>query len=268
MAKAEGTTLDATVEEAQGTLVLLRHGTTTWAKQNRFAGWADAPLSTSGSKEARRAAKVLADRGFAFDLSLTSELGRAWETLEILRQKLGAAAPAPQRDWRLNERHYGALQGENRAKAALSFGNEQLLAWRRDYRARPPELIEDDPRHPRHDPLYRQLDPALLPSTESLEDAALRAVPCWQERMAPELAAGRCLLVVAHTASIRGLVRQIEGLSDAETEAFRIATCLPLVYRFDQDLKVVAKEELTSGLSSHVRRLLNKHKPSGKISWV
>lgn len=252
----------------EGCLVLLRHGTTAWAKQNRFAGWADAPLSRSGAEEAKRAAKALAARGFRFDGAYTSLLSRARETMEVLRRGLGdTAVPAPRADWHLNERHYGALQGENRAKAALAYGNEQLTAWRRDYRARPPLLAPDDPRHPSRDPLYADIDPALLPGSESLEDAALRVLPFWEAELAPRLAAGDCLLVAAHTASIRGLVRRIEGLSDRETEAFRIATCLPLVYRFDSAMRVLSKEELTSGLTSQVRRLLNKHK-SGKISWV
>ena len=254
--------------QKEGCLVLLRHGTTAWAKQNRFAGWADAPLSKSGAEEAARAAKALAARGFRFDAAYSSLLSRARETMAILRRGLGeAAVPEPRQDWHLNERHYGALQGENRAKAALAYGNEQLTAWRRDYRARPPDLTPDDPRHPSRDPLYQDIDPELLPSSESLEDAALRVLPFWEQELAPRLADGACLLVAAHTASIRGLVRQVEGLSDEETEAFRIATCLPVVYRFDDNMNVVAKEEVTSGLTSQVRRLLNKHK-SGKISWV
>jgi len=254
--------------KTEGCLVLLRHGTTAWAKQNRFAGWADAPLSKSGTEEAARAAKALASRHFRFDAAYTSQLSRARQTLEILRQGVGhEAIPEPRCDWHLNERHYGALQGENRAKAALAYGNEQLTAWRRDYRARPPKLAPEDPRHPCHDPLYADIDPALLPDSESLEDAALRVLPFWEQDLAPHLAAGDCLLVVAHTASIRGLARRIEGLSDAETEAFRIATCVPLIYRFDAEMAVLSKKEVTSGLTSQVRRLLNKHK-SGKISWV
>jgi len=254
--------------KTEGCLVLLRHGTTAWAKQNRFAGWADAPLSKSGQEEAAKAAKTLAARGYRFDGAYSSLLSRARETLAILRRVMGdTAVPAPRADWHLNERHYGALQGENRAKAALAYGNEQLTAWRRDYRARPPLLAPDDPGHPCQDPLYAGIDPALLPGSESLEDAALRVLPFWETELAPRLAAGDSLLVAAHTASIRGLVRRIEGLSDEETEAFRIATCLPLIYRFDGDLKPLSREELTSGLTSQVRRLLNKHK-SGKISWV
>ena len=254
-------------DKIEGCLVLLRHGTTEWAKQNRFAGWADAPLSKSGAEEAARAAKVLAARGFTFDAAFTSQLSRACETLAILRRRLGEAVPEPQSNWLLNERHYGSLQGENRAKAALTHGNEQLTAWRRDYRARPPALDPTDPRHPSQDQLYADVDPERLPGTESLEDAALRVLPFWDRVLAPRLRAGESILVAAHTAPIRGLVRRIEQLSDKETEAFRIATCLPLVYRFDQDLTVRSKEELTSGLTSQVRRLLNKHK-SGKISWV
>jgi 2,3-bisphosphoglycerate-dependent phosphoglycerate mutase len=224
------------------TLVLIRHGRTEWAKQNRFAGWADAPLSASGRAEARRAGRALKERGFTF----------------LVLEVMGLTGLPREESWRLNERHYGALQGENRATAALLYGNDQLAQWRRDYRARPPAQPADAPDHPRRDPRYAGVDAALLPDCESLEDAALRILPWWEEHLAPLIRQGRRVVVVAHTAPIRGLARHIEGLADQETEAFRIATCLPLVYRFDQELRVVEREEITSGLSSQVRRFFGK----------
>jgi 2,3-bisphosphoglycerate-dependent phosphoglycerate mutase len=253
---------------AMNTLVLIRHGRTEWAAQNRFAGWADAPLADSGKEEALRAAKALKERGFTFDLAQTSYLSRARETLDLILEAMDLQAIPREETWRLNERHYGALQGQNRTKAAMLYGNDQLARWRRDYRARPPAQPGDAPDHPRRDPRYADVDAALLPDSESLEDAALRVLPWWEERLAPLLRQGRRVLVVAHTASIRGLTRHIEDLSDAEAEAFRIATCLPLVYRFDSELNVVEREEVASGLSSKVRRLLAKHKPGKAISWV
>jgi 2,3-bisphosphoglycerate-dependent phosphoglycerate mutase len=253
---------------AMNTLVLIRHGRTEWAAQNRFAGWADAPLADSGKEEALRAAKALKERGFTFDLAQTSYLSRARETLDLILEAMDLQAIPREETWRLNERHYGALQGQNRTKAAMLYGNDQLARWRRDYRARPPAQPGDAPDHPRRDPRYADVDAALLPDSESLEDAALRVLPWWEERLAPLLRQGRRVLVVAHTASIRGLTRHIEDLSDAEAEAFRIATCLPLVYRFDSELNVVEREEVASGLSSKMRRLLAKHKPGKAISWV
>ncbi len=250
------------------TLVLIRHGRTEWAAQNRFAGWADAPLADSGREEARRAGRALKERGFTFDLAQTSYLSRARETLDLILEAMDLQTLPREETWRLNERHYGALQGQNRAKAALLYGNDQLARWRREYRARPPAQPDGAPDHPRHDPRYADVDATLLPDSESLEDAALRVQPWWEEHLAPLLHRDRRVLVVAHTASIRGLTRQIEGLSDTQAEAFRIATCLPLVYRFDASMNVVEREEIASGFSSKVRRLVAKHKPGKTISWV
>ncbi len=249
-------------------LVLIRHGKTEWVKQNRFAGWADAPLSDSGREEAKLAAKSLKQKGFRFDCCHTSRLSRASDTLDFILRALGQEELERHVSWRLNERHYGALQGMNRAKAALEYGNDRIGEWRRDFRARPPAQPREASDHPLNDPRYSDVPPALLPETESLEDAALRVLPWWEEEIRPTVQAKKCLLVVAHSASLRGLVRHIEGLSDEEAEAFRIATCLPLVYRFDENMAVIEKEEITSGFTSQVRRFLNKHKPSKAVSWV
>ena len=249
-------------------LVLIRHGKTEWVKQNRFAGWADAPLSDSGREEAKLAAKSLKQKGFRFDCCHTSRLSRSSDTLDLILKTLGQEGLERHVSWRLNERHYGALQGMNRARAALEYGNDKIGEWRRDFRARPPTQPREASDHPLNDPRYSDVPPALLPETESLEDAALRVLPWWEEEIRPTVQAKKCLLVVAHSASLRGLVRHIEGLSDEEAEAFRIATCLPLVYRFDENMAVIEKEEITSGFTSQVRRFLNKHKPSKAVSWV
>jgi 2,3-bisphosphoglycerate-dependent phosphoglycerate mutase len=253
-------------------LVLVRHGKTEWSSQNRFAGWADAPLSAAGRQEAQAAGRALAAAGYRFERAYTSLLSRATETLDIILAELGPPALPVERTWRLNERHYGALQGHNRTKMALRYGNDSVAQWRRSFTAEPPALAEDDPRLPTLDPLYAGVDPALLPRSESLQQAAARVAVWWHETLAPTLrgpaAAGRQVLVVAHTSSIRGLVREIEGLGDEESAAFRIATGLPLVYTLDDALAVTDRRDVSAGWSSRVRKFLNKHKPGARISWV
>ncbi len=249
-------------------LVLVRHGKTEWSNQNRFAGWADAPLSAAGAQEARAAGRCLVQAGFRFDFACTSYLSRAARTLEIMLAELGQSDLPVERSWRLNERHYGSLQGHNRAKMALQYGNDQVALWRRSFTAEPPALPDDDPRLPAHDPLYAGVDPALLPRSESLEQASVRVAPWWRETLAPRLAAGQRVLVVAHTSSIRGLVREIEGIDGEAAAAFRIATALPLVYSLDENLAVMERQELTAGWGSRVRQFLNRHKPGTRISWI
>jgi 2,3-bisphosphoglycerate-dependent phosphoglycerate mutase len=249
-------------------LVLVRHGKTEWSSQNRFAGWADAPLSAAGLQEARMAGRCLAAAGYRFDLACTSYLSRAATTLEIMLEEMRQGDLPVQRSWRLNERHYGGLQGHNRAKMALQYGNDQVAQWRRGFSAKPPALAADDPRLPALDPLYAGVDPALLPRSESLEQAAARVAVWWHETLAPRLRRGQQVLVVAHTSSIRGLVREIEGLDGEEAARFRIATALPLVYTLDEDIKVVDKQELAEGWTSRVRQFLNRHKPGTRISWI
>jgi len=250
------------------TLVLVRHGKTEWSSQNRFAGWADAPLSAGGIQEAREAGRVLAAAGFRFERAYTSYLSRAQRTLEIILDELGQGGLPVERHWRLNERHYGALQGFNRAKMALQYGNDQVALWRRSFTEMPPALADGDPRLPALDSLYTGIDPALLPRTESLEQAALRVEQWWRENLAPTLKGDRRVLLVAHTSSIRGLVRVIEGLSDEDAANFRIATALPVVYTLDDALTVLDRQELAGGWSSRVRQFVNKHKPGKRISWI
>jgi len=250
------------------TLVLVRHGKTEWSSQNRFAGWADAPLSAAGVEEARGAARSLAAAGFHFDLGCTSYLSRAARSLEILLEEMGQTEVPVVRSWQLNERHYGSLQGHNRAKMVLQYGNEQVALWRRSFSAEPPVLSDEDPRLPSLDPLYAGVDPALLPRSESLRQAAERVAPWWREFLAPRLRQGTTVLVVAHTSSIRGLVREIEGLDGEAAANFRIATAVPLVYQLGDDLEVLQKQELVDGWTSRVRQFLNKHKPGKRISWI
>ena len=249
-------------------LVLVRHGKTEWSSQNRFAGWADAPLSAAGMKEAEVAGRTIATAGLAFDLCCTSYLSRAARTLEIVLETAGLAGIPVERTWRLNERHYGSLQENNRAKMALKYGNQQVAQWRRSFKAEPPPLPDGDPRLPALDPLYAGIDPGLLPRSESLEQAAERVAPWWRENLAPRLREDKRVLVVAHTSSIRGLVRQIEGLDDATAADYRIATAVPLVYHLDRSLKVSGKQELIAGWSGRIRHFLNKRKPGKQISWI
>ena len=249
-------------------LVLVRHGKTEWSSQNRFAGWADVPLSASGRAEAQSAARAIAAAGLAFDACFTSFLSRAEETLAIMRAALGEATGPTARAWQLNERHYGVLQGQNRARVAMEFGNARVAAWRRSYTAIPPPLADGDPRLPALDPLYAGVEQTLLPRTESLQLAADRVALWWRETLAPRLRAGEDVLVVAHTSSIRGLVREIESLDGTAAAAFRIATAVPLVYRLDDQLTAVARETLVGDWGGRVRQFMNRHKPGSLISWV
>ena len=243
------------------TLVLMRHGATLWGQENRFAGWADTPLSDSGVKEAQDAARTLAKADLAFDICFTSSLERARQTLEIVINSKGLPIGNIISDWRLNERHYGALQGETREAMIERYGNQQVVAWRRSYSAVPPSLHEDDPRW--REQLQRLPDISIddQPKSESMAMAALRVEPVWQARMAPELKAGKQLLVVAHTSSIRGLARVIEGLNDQEAANFRIATAIPLVYLLDDDLKVIRRTDLNDGMVNNLRYWMNRLKP-------
>jgi len=249
------------------TLLLMRHGATLWGQENRFAGWADTPLSDSGVKEARDATQSLAKLGLAFDISFTSSLKRAQETLEFVAEGKGPPIGNIISDWRLNERHYGALQGETREAMIERYGNQQVVAWRRSYAAVPPPLSEDDPRW--QEQLQRLPDITIddQPRSESMAMAALRVEPFWHTRMAPELKAGKQLLVVAHTSSIRGLARVIEGLSDEEAADFRIATAIPLIYLFDDDLKVISRTDLNDGMTTNLRYWMNRLKPR-RLGWI
>ena len=223
------------------TLVLLRHGESAWNSENRFTGWTDVPLSPKGMQEARAAGVSLRAAGLKFDIAYTSLLIRAQETLKLALEKSGQAELAIISTWRLNERHYGALQGLNKAETAEKYGAEQVRIWRRSYDARPPLVTRDDPRFPGKDPKYSALKPEELPLGESLCDTEKRAMPFWESDIAPALRAGEKVLVVAHGNSLRALVKHLEGVSDAEIALLEIPTGAPLVYELNAELKPLKK---------------------------
>jgi 2,3-bisphosphoglycerate-dependent phosphoglycerate mutase len=218
-------------------VVLLRHGESTWNKENRFTGWTDVDLSDTGRDEAKRAGQLLAREGFAFDVAHTSVLKRAIRTLWIVLDEMDLMWLPVYRSWRLNERHYGALQGLNKAETAARHGQEQTAIWRRSYDVPPPPLTPDDPRHPRHDRRYATLDQAVLPLTECLKDTVERFLPYWHETIAPAIRRGELVLIAAHGNSLRALVKYLDGISDEKIVSLNIPTGIPLVYELDADLK-------------------------------
>jgi 2,3-bisphosphoglycerate-dependent phosphoglycerate mutase len=218
-------------------LVLIRHGESTWNKENRFTGWTDVDLSDKGREEARAAGQLLKHEGYAFDLVFTSVLKRAIRTANIVLDELDQLWLPVQRSWRLNERHYGALQGLNKSETAARHGEAQVKIWRRAYDIPPPPLTADDPRHPSRDPRYRGLAAADLPLTESLKDTVARFLPYWHESMAPQITAGQRLIVVAHGNSLRALVKYLDHVSDSDIVELNIPTGIPLVYELDAALK-------------------------------
>jgi 2,3-bisphosphoglycerate-dependent phosphoglycerate mutase len=217
-------------------LVLLRHGESTWNRENRFTGWTDVDLSEKGLDEAREAGRLLEEGAYAFDIAFTSVLTRAIRTCWITLDALDRLWIPMDKDWRLNERHYGALQGLNKAETAAKHGEEQTLIWRRSYDIPPPPLERDDPRHPSRDPRYAQLSPSTLPLTESLKDTVARFLPAWHEKIAPAVRGGQQVLVAAHGNSLRALVKFLDGISDAEIVGLNIPTGIPLVYELDARL--------------------------------
>ncbi len=218
-------------------LVLLRHGESVWNKENRFTGWTDVGLSKRGEEEAKTAGQTLRERGFSFDVAFTSVLKRAIKTLWIVLEEMDLMWIPVHNSWRLNERHYGALQGLNKAETAAKHGMEQTQIWRRSYDVPPPPLSFDDPRHPRFDPRYRKLPPHVLPATESLKDTVERFLPYWHEHISPVLRAGERVIIVAHGNSLRALVKYLDRISDQEIVGLNIPTGIPLVYELDEDLR-------------------------------
>jgi 2,3-bisphosphoglycerate-dependent phosphoglycerate mutase len=215
------------------TLILLRHGQSTWNRDNLFTGWEDVDLSELGEKEARRAGQLLGEAGLTFDVAYTSFQIRATRTLDLALEELGVADLPVRRHWRLNERHYGELQGLNKKETAEKWGQEQLFAWRRGYTTPPPKLSPDDPRHPRHDPRYRDVPPDQLPASECLKDVVERMLPYWHDMIAVDLLAGRRVLVSAHGNSLRALVKHLDGVSDDDIAELNIPTGIPLLYELD-----------------------------------
>ena len=222
-----------------GQLVLLRHGQSTWNLENLFTGWVDVDLSPQGLLEAREAGRLLREEGIAFDQAFTSVLKRAIRTLWITLDELDQMWLPVERSWRLNERHYGALQGLDKAQTVERHGAEQVKIWRRSYDIPPPALTPDDPRHPAHDPRYAAIDPHKLPATECLKDTVARFLPLWHAEIAPAIKKGKRVLIAAHGNSLRALVKYLDNIPDADIVELNIPTGIPLVYELDDDLKPI-----------------------------
>ena len=220
-------------------VVLLRHGQSQWNLENRFTGWTDVDLTDQGREEAKASGRVLKEKGFVFDKAHTSVLKRAIRTLWIALDELDQMWLPVRRDWRLNERHYGALQGLNKAETAEKHGEEQVLIWRRSYDIPPPALAEDNEHYPGHDPRYANLTSEELPLTECLKDTVERFLPYWHEAIVPEIKEGQRVIIAAHGNSLRALVQYLDGLSEEAVLKLNIPTGMPLVYELDDDLKPI-----------------------------
>jgi 2,3-bisphosphoglycerate-dependent phosphoglycerate mutase len=221
------------------TVVLLRHGESTWNRENRFTGWTDVDLSERGVVEAQDAGCLLRDGGYGFDVAYTSVLKRAIRTLWITLDALDLLWIPVTKSWRLNERHYGALQGLNKAETAAKHGDAQTKIWRRSYDIPPPPLTIDDPRHPSRDPRYKGLSASELPLTESLKETVARFLPYWHETIAPAIASGQRVLIAAHGNSLRALVKYLDNIPESEIVELNIPTGIPLVYELNDDLKPI-----------------------------
>ncbi|HOI34811.1 MAG TPA: 2,3-diphosphoglycerate-dependent phosphoglycerate mutase [Mesotoga infera] len=220
-------------------LVVVRHGESTWNKENRFTGWTDVDLSEKGKEEAKKAGEILKAEGFKFDLAYTSVLKRAIRTLWYILDEMDLMWIPVIRDWRLNERHYGALQGLNKAETAAKHGEEQVKIWRRSYDIQPPALEESDERFPGHDPRYGNLTADQLPKTECLKDTVARFLPLWKNEISNDIKSGKKVLIVAHGNSLRALVKYLDNIPDDEIVGLNIPTGIPLVYELDDDLKPI-----------------------------
>ena len=226
------------------TIVLLRHGESTWNKENRFTGWTDVDLTPKGVEEARAAGRLLKSEGFDFDVAFTSVLKRAIRTLNFALEEMDRVWLDVVKDWRLNERHYGALQGLNKAETAAKFGEQQVLVWRRSYDVPPPALPPGDERDAARDPRYARLAPGEVPRTECLKDTVERVVPYWNAQIAPRVAAGERILVAAHGNSLRALIKHFDGLSDEAIIKENVPTAIPLVYEFDDSMRARGRRYL------------------------
>lgn len=220
-------------------VVLLRHGESQWNLENRFTGWTDVDLTEKGEEEARQAGLLMKQEGFEFDVAFTSVLTRAVRTLWIALTEMNMVWIPIINSWRLNERHYGALQGLNKAETALKYGDEQVLIWRRSYDTQPPALTPDDPRYPGNDRRYADLTDAELPLTECLKDTVARFLPYWHDTIAPAIRSGKRVLIAAHGNSLRALVKYLDNISEEEIVGLNIPTGVPLVYELDEDLKPI-----------------------------
>ena len=243
-------------------LVLLRHGESIWNRENRFTGWTDVDLSEKGVEEARKAGQVLKEKGYIFDVAFTSVLKRAIRTLWIVLDEMDLMWIPVYRSWRLNERHYGALQGLNKAETAAKYSEEQVLIWRRSYDVRPPSLEKTDERYPGNDPIYRGLAKEDIPLTECLKDTVERFLPYWHEVLAPTIKSGKRVIISAHGNSLRALVNYLDHISDEDIVKLNIPTGIPLVYELDSELKPIKNYYL--GDPAEVARAMEAVASQGK----
>jgi 2,3-bisphosphoglycerate-dependent phosphoglycerate mutase len=243
-------------------LVLLRHGESQWNLENRFTGWHDVDLTEEGRAQAIRAGRDLREGGYDFDVAYTSLLKRAIRTLWIALDEMDRMWIPVHRDWRLNERHYGALQGLNKAETAQQYGDEQVLIWRRSYDTRPPAMAADDPQHPSRDPRYRGLARDALPAAECLEDTVARFLPAWHEVIAPSILRGQRVLIAAHGNSLRALVKYLDEISEEDIVGLNIPTGMPLVYELDETLRPLDRYYI--GDPEEVARAMDAVKNQGR----
>jgi 2,3-bisphosphoglycerate-dependent phosphoglycerate mutase len=237
-------------------LVLIRHGESVWNKENKFTGWTDVPLSEKGVKEATDAGKLLKEKGFKFKVAYTSYLNRAIKTLWIVLEEMDLMWIPIYKTWRLNEKHYGNLQGLNKIEMAEKFGDEQVLLWRRSYDTPPPPIPEDDKRHPKHDPRYADLTPEEIPSTEALKNTEERIVPYWKSDISAALKTHREILVSAHGNSLRGIVKYLKNMGEDEILKFNIPTGIPYVFEFDENLNL--QKDYFIGDPEEIKKLMEQ----------
>lgn len=244
-------------------LVLVRHGESVWNKENRFTGWTDVDLSEKGLLEARDGGGVLKKEGYVFDIAFTSVLKRAIRTLWIVLDQMDLMWIPVVRDWRLNERHYGSLQGLNKAEMAEKFGEAQVKIWRRSYDVPPPALEEKDPRNPAKDSRYKTLKKEEIPLTECLKDTVARVMPCWNDTIAPAIKSGKRILIAAHGNSLRALVKYLDNISDTEIVELNIPTGMPLVYELDENLNPLKRYYL--GDAEKIKAAVEAVASQGKV---
>jgi len=245
-------------------LILLRHGESTWNKENRFTGWTDVDLSEKGMEEAKKAGRVLKKEGYVFDIAYTSVLKRAIKTLYTVEDEMDLLWIPVIKSWRLNERHYGALQGLNKAETAAKHGEAQVKIWRRSYDVPPPELEADDDRNPAKDPRYKDLKPDELPLTECLKDTVARVLPYWEKDIVPEIKKGKRVIITAHGNSLRALVKYLSNIPDSDIAGLNIPTGMPLVYELGEDMRPI-KDFYYLGDPEEVKKAMEAVANQGKI---
>jgi 2,3-bisphosphoglycerate-dependent phosphoglycerate mutase len=243
-------------------LVLIRHGESLWNKENRFTGWTDVDLSERGIREAGEAGKTLKEAGFNFKVAYTSYLIRAIRTLDLVLDEMNLMWIPVYKSWRLNEKHYGTLQGLNKAEMAQEYGDEQVHIWRRSYDVPPPPLPEDDPRHPRFDPRYSDLKPSEIPATEALKDTVERIVPYWKKEISKSLKEHKQVVVAAHGNSLRGIVKFLKNISDEDIPGLNLPTGIPYVFEFDENMKLV--KDYFLGDPEVIKKLMEEVANQGK----